>query len=350
MHAKLTVEQLTSALDGLATSEERVAGTRALLAFAGVLPSRLDPKRELVLARELLHGIAVARHAGLDGAALEERAAAVLADALGVATVLESGHKCPKVRFGRTELQMPIITCGGMRLQQSWGRNDSPPKPESADQVDAAVQRGFVATLRAALKAGINHFETARGYGCSEIQFGAALKELLAAGDVTREQFILQTKVVPFASLDKFKSTLDASFEALGVDANLGGYVDLFAFHGLNRLDQLDAILENGLLEHVEALRAAGKIRHIGFSTHAQTDVILKAINTGKFDYVNLHFHFVGSYTASGGTGSEGNAACLDAAAAHDMGMFIISPYDKGGALYKPSKTLAREAVPCPAR
>ena len=23
--------------------------------------------------------------------------------------------QCPKVRFGRTELQMPILTCGGMR-------------------------------------------------------------------------------------------------------------------------------------------------------------------------------------------------------------------------------------------
>lgn len=29
---------------------------------------------------------------------------------------------CPKVRFGRTELQVSIVTCGGMRLQQSWNR------------------------------------------------------------------------------------------------------------------------------------------------------------------------------------------------------------------------------------
>lgn len=31
-----------------------------------------------------------------------------------------SSFKCPKVRFGRTELMMPIITCGGMRMQQTW--------------------------------------------------------------------------------------------------------------------------------------------------------------------------------------------------------------------------------------
>ena len=33
--------------------------------------------------------------------------------------------------------------------------------------------------------------------------------------------------------------------------------------------------------------------RHIGFSTHATTDIILATINTGEFDYVNLHWYFV---------------------------------------------------------
>ena len=26
----------------------------------------------------------------------------------------------PKRRFGRTELEMPVYTCGGMRAQHSW--------------------------------------------------------------------------------------------------------------------------------------------------------------------------------------------------------------------------------------
>lgn len=26
----------------------------------------------------------------------------------------------PKVRFGRTEIEMPIVTCGGMRVQETW--------------------------------------------------------------------------------------------------------------------------------------------------------------------------------------------------------------------------------------
>jgi predicted aldo/keto reductase-like oxidoreductase len=50
----------------------------------------------------------------------------------------------------------------------------------------------------------------------------------------------------------------------------------------------------------VEEYRKAGKVRWIGFSTHAYTGLVVQTIETGKFDYVNLHYHFVGSYTSSG--------------------------------------------------
>ena len=79
-------------------------------------------------------------------------------------------------------------------------------------------------------------------------------------------------------------------------------------------------------------------------STHGTPDLIKKCILTGKFDYVNLHYHFFGSYHASGysdGAGGEGNAANVRLAKEKDMGVFIISPTDKGGALYRPSRTVA---------
>ena len=52
----------------------------------------------------------------------------------------------------------------------------------------------------------------------------------------------------------------------------------------------------------------------------------------------------MGSYTASGdGDGEdEGNLANIRLAHKHDMGVFIISPYDKGGKVYAPSH-LCRE-------
>lgn len=61
-------------------------------------------------------------------------------------------------RFGRTNLQMPVFSCGGMRYQQSW----DDVKPEA---VEEAGQRNLEATILRSLELGINHIETARGYG-----------------------------------------------------------------------------------------------------------------------------------------------------------------------------------------
>lgn len=89
-----------------------------------------------------------------------------------------------------------------------------------------------------------------------------------------------------------------------------------------------------------------GKIRFIGFSTHAMTPVILQAIETDIFDYVNLHYQFIGSYTSTGTGPTGSNLAAVEAARRHDMGVFIISPSDKGGALYAPSRTMYQECFP----
>lgn len=61
-----------------------------------------------------------------------------------------------------------------------------------------------------------------------------------------------------------------------------------------------------------------------------------------------MHYHFEGSYTASGdGDESfEGNLDNLRLAKKHDMGVFIISPYDKGGRLYAPSNQLRQLTLP----
>ena len=66
-------------------------------------------------------------------------------------------------RFGRTELPMPVISCGGMRYQYAW--QDLP-----LDEIPAESQRNLEATVRSAVERGITHIETARGYGSSERQ------------------------------------------------------------------------------------------------------------------------------------------------------------------------------------
>ena len=44
-------------------------------------------------------------------------------------------------------------------------------------------------------------------------------------------------------------------------------------------------VKKNGCLAAARQLQKEGRVRFVGFSTHATTDVILDAVNTGEFDY-----------------------------------------------------------------
>ena len=217
----------------------------------------------------------------------------------------------PTRRFGRTGLAMPVLTCGGMRYQQSW---------EDVEAVTPENQQNLEATVRRALELGLNHIETARGYGSSEWQLGRILPTL------PRASFILQTKIQPAADPSKFRADFDKSLKRLNQD-----YVDLLGVHGINTQERLNWTLrKGGCLDAARQLQREGRCRFIGFSTHGPTDVIVRAIESGEFDYVNLHWYYVNPFTWP----------AVAAAARREMGVLIISPNDKGGKLYEPPPKL----------
>lgn len=214
---------------------------------------------------------------------------------------------------------MPVISCGGMRYQHKW--QDVEPSEIPADN-----QANLEATIHRAVELGINHIETARGYGTSEMQLGNVLPKL------AREKLIVQTKVSPKATSKEFLETFEQSFKYLKLD-----YVDLLGIHGINNRELLDwTMKKGGCLEVARQLQKEGRVRHIGFSTHATTDVICEAIETDEFDYVNLHWYFVNHL----------NWPAVKAATERDMGVFIISPNDKGGKLYEPPQSLVDLCAP----
>jgi predicted aldo/keto reductase-like oxidoreductase len=222
-------------------------------------------------------------------------------------------------RFGRTELQMPVFSCGGMRYQYKW--EDVPPS-----QIPADNQANLEATIHRSVELGINHIETARGYGSSEMQLGRVLPAF------PRDKIIVQTKVAPMANPDDFLKTFDRSLKYLRLD-----HVDLLSLHGVNNRQFLDwSLRKNGSLAAARKLQQEGCARHVGFSTHATTDIILEAVNSGEFDYINVHWYFV----------NDLNWPAIQAAAKLDMGVFIISPNDKGGKLYAPPRKLVDLCAP----
>jgi predicted aldo/keto reductase-like oxidoreductase len=222
-------------------------------------------------------------------------------------------------RFGRTEISMPVLTCGGMRYQHKW--DDVPP-----EEIPAANQENLERTIHRALELGINHIETARGYGTSEMQLGWVLPK------IPREKLIVQTKVAPSADPQEFLTNFEKSMDYLKLD-----HVDLLSIHGINNRELLNqTIRPGGCLEMARQLQRDGRCRHIGFSTHAAVDVIRDAVNTGEFDYVNLHWYWV----------NDRNWPAVMDATRLDMGVFIISPNDKGGKLYEPPDKLVKLCEP----
>jgi hypothetical protein len=142
---------------------------------------------------------------------------------------------------------------------------------------------------------------------------------------------IVQTKVGP-SDAKSFYKTFNKSMDYLKLD-----YVDLLAFHGVNTAGILEDVLKKGgAMEAARKIQKEGRARFLGFSTHGPEDAITKACATGEFDYVNLHWYYV----------NDLNWPSVEEATRQDMGVFIISPSDKGGKLYEPPQKMVELCQP----
>ncbi|MDF5716720.1 MAG: aldo/keto reductase [Rhizonema sp. NSF051] len=211
-------------------------------------------------------------------------------------------------RFGKTNLRLSVFSLGTMRYLA---------KSENAWQ-----------TIQQAIAQGINHIETARGYGKSEEFLGRAIDLGL---QVPRSQLYITTKISPTSDADTMRRCINESLERLKLD-----YLDCLAIHGLNTWEHLNWVLSGSYMQAVQEAVADGRVRHVGFSTHGSLEVILAAINTDLFDFVNLHYYYF----------FQRNAAAIQRAYEKDMGVFIISPADKGGRLYTPPQKLQDLCAP----
>ena len=224
--------------------------------------------------------------------------------------------------FGKTGLAMPVLSCGLMRSMYSW-------KDMESNRIPVIRQQDLGAVVDAALKNGLNHLETARGYGSSERQ----LAPILAKYD--RDSFILQTKVAPEDDPAKFIANVEDSMARMGQQR-----LDLLALHGINDHRSLWQVCRpGGCLAAARGLQEQGRVGWIGFSGHGDVEIILEAVNhlgDGGFDYINLHWYTI----------FQRNSQALEAAAERNLGVFIISPTDKGGMLQKPPEKLTAACAP----
>ena len=223
-------------------------------------------------------------------------------------------------RFGKTNKMVSVITLGGMRFKQTGVEPREIIPQETLDQCRDTVEK--------ALNQGINLIETAYGYGKSEHAYGKVLNDELK---IKRDSYFLMTKGSPNTP-NETRKLVSNQLKALKTD-----YLDFYAWHGINTLELLEkACAKGGPVEELLKLKQEGIIGHVGFSTHAPLEVILKAIETDLFDFVNLHYYYF----------FQRNKAAIDLAESKDMGIFIISPNDKGGQLFNPPQKLVDLTAP----
>ncbi len=212
-------------------------------------------------------------------------------------------------RFGKTNVNLSIFSLGTMRC--------------------LASQSVFNNTLETGISLGINHLETARGYGESEQFLGQFLQQQTL---VSREELYITTKLTPTPNAELMAQWIDESLERLKLD-----YIDCVAIHGINTWEHLQWITRpDGCFLPLKRALDKGKIHHIGFSTHGSLDVILAAIETNLFEFINLHYYYF----------FQRNELAIALASQKDMGIFIISPGDKGGLLFTPSALLQDLCAP----
>ncbi len=222
-------------------------------------------------------------------------------------------------RFGRTNLNIPVLSLGGMRFQKSWDQLDF-------SEVSYEEQNKVENILDLATQYGLSHVETAKYYGTSEVQLGMCFK------NTKKIPNIIQTKIPPNSDPEIFERDVLSSIEKLKVKK-----IDLLAIHGINTAEHLhQAIRDGGCIDILRNFQKENLIGSIGFSTHGKSSLIEKAISTNLFDYVNLHWYFI----------NQENTKVINLANKHDLGVFIISPTDKGGHLHTPSRKMLEFCKP----
>ena len=164
------------------------------------------------------------------------------------------------VILGRTGLRVSRMGFGGIPIQRL--------NPGEARALLDAVEA-----------AGVNFIDTARGYTVSEELIGQAIEG-------RRDRFVLATKSM----------SRDREGMAKDIEVSLGNlrtdFIDLYQIHNAN-LQQLEQVCApGGALEALLEAKAAGKIGHLGFTTHS-VDAFARALELDWVETVMFPYNIV---------------------------------------------------------
>lgn len=215
-----------------------------------------------------------------------------------------------KRRLGKTGLQVSALSFGASALGGVFRDVDE----------DAAI-----ASVHAALEAGINYFDVAPAYGGtrSETVLGKALK------GIARDRYHLSTKVGKYSdpgaygsdTLDysraRIRASLDESAARLGTD-----YFDIIHIHDIEYQNRRHAewALTEGLAA-VHELKAEGRVGAVSFGIYP-VDLWKRILKDYEVDAALIHNHYCLNDTRL--------LDLLPIAKAKDIGIINASPFASG--------------------
>ena len=199
---------------------------------------------------------------------------------------------------------MPRLGFGAMRM------------PEKQNGIDIERVKDMVDMY---LAAGMNYFDTAYGYQGGQSE--TTLREALTAR-YPRGAFMLADKM-PFWQVEKsgdMERIFAHQLEKCGVD-----YFDFYLLHAMD--DEMYGVSTRfGGYEFIKARKAAGQVKHIGFSFHGDAALLNRILDEcPEMEFVQLQINYLDWK-------DYGAQELYDIAVAHGLPVIVMEPV-RGGAL-----------------
>ena len=190
--------------------------------------------------------------------------------------------------------------------------------PMNGDQVDIVETTRMVDEF---LAQGFNYFDTAHGYigGKSEL----ALKECLTSR-YPREAYSLTDKLTDsyFKTEADIRPFFESQLEACGVD-----YFDFYLMHAQNA-DNFKKFKACRAYETAFALKAEGRIRHVGLSFHDRAEVLDQILTEyPQIEVVQIQFNYLDYDDIA-----VQSRKCYEVCRKHGKPVLVMEPV-KGGSL-----------------
>ena len=185
--------------------------------------------------------------------------------------------KYRKDKYGN---DLSTLGFGCMRFPQKQGKIDMEKTEEQ---------------LLAAVKGGVNYFDTAYIYPGSEAALGAILEK-----NHIREKVYIATKLPHY--LVKKPEDLDRIFNE-ELKRLRTSYVDYYLMHMLTDPGAWQRMKDLGIESWLEEKKKSGAIRQVGFSYHGNSDVFCRLVDCYDWDFCQIQYNYLDEHSQAGRKG-----------------------------------------------